>query len=204
VSFRGSLRGCEYCIWATNARKITRKDTPDPLFRFPKSSFGRHKIDTILPRAWVKVIIIWMIALPQTCGHFGEFVKCLNYILMLTKRRFWMAERTFEKLYTDFDRHIVMISPSCDFDTHIIMISSSYDFDRHIIVISPSCDFDKQHIIMISSTETACENRRRFTTHDRTVQRPKNCAISRPPKRVVFGYSHWAKIAQPLLNHFCI
>ena len=42
VSFRGSLRGCEYWIWATNARKITRKDTPDLLFRFPKSSFGEH------------------------------------------------------------------------------------------------------------------------------------------------------------------
>ena len=42
VSFRGTLRGCEYSIWATNARKITRQDTPDPRFRFPKSSFGEH------------------------------------------------------------------------------------------------------------------------------------------------------------------
>ena len=32
------------------------------------------------------------------------------------------------------------------------------------------------------------------------MQRPKNCAISRPPKRVAFRYSHWAKIAQPLLH----
>jgi len=44
VSFRGTLRGCEYSILATNARKITRKDTPDLRFRFPTSSFGRHKI----------------------------------------------------------------------------------------------------------------------------------------------------------------
>ena len=28
--------------------------------------------------------------------------------------------------------------------------------------------------------------------------------IARPRKRVVFGYSHWAKIAQPLLNHFLL
>ncbi len=26
-----------------NERKITRKDTPDPLFRFPKCSFGEHR-----------------------------------------------------------------------------------------------------------------------------------------------------------------
>jgi hypothetical protein len=44
VSFRGTLRGCEYSICATTPRKMPRKDTPDPLFRFPKSSFGRHKI----------------------------------------------------------------------------------------------------------------------------------------------------------------
>jgi len=39
---RCALRWCEYSIWATNARKITRKDTPDLLFRFPKSSFEEH------------------------------------------------------------------------------------------------------------------------------------------------------------------
>jgi len=39
-----ALRGCEYSIWATTIRKMHRKDTPDPLFHFPKSSFGRHKI----------------------------------------------------------------------------------------------------------------------------------------------------------------
>jgi len=44
VSFRCTLRGCEFSIWATNARKITRKDTPDLLFRFPKSSFGEYKV----------------------------------------------------------------------------------------------------------------------------------------------------------------
>jgi len=44
VSFRRTLRGCEYSIWATNPRKVPRKHTPDLLFRFPKSSFGRHKI----------------------------------------------------------------------------------------------------------------------------------------------------------------
>jgi len=42
VCFRGTLRGCEHSIWATNARTITRKDTPDLLFRFPTSSFGEH------------------------------------------------------------------------------------------------------------------------------------------------------------------
>jgi len=31
VSFRGTLRGCEYSIWATNARQIARKDTPELL-----------------------------------------------------------------------------------------------------------------------------------------------------------------------------
>ena len=30
VSFRGTLRWCEYSIWATNPRKIHRKDPPDP------------------------------------------------------------------------------------------------------------------------------------------------------------------------------
>jgi len=48
VSFRGTLRGCEYWIWATNALKITRKDTPDLLFRFTKSSFGEHSLFTNL------------------------------------------------------------------------------------------------------------------------------------------------------------
>jgi len=33
----------EYSFWASNHRKVPRKSTPDPLFRFPKSSFGRHK-----------------------------------------------------------------------------------------------------------------------------------------------------------------
>jgi len=46
VSFRRTLRGCEYSIWATNTRKVPRKHTPDLLFRFPKSSFGRHKNGT--------------------------------------------------------------------------------------------------------------------------------------------------------------
>jgi len=40
------------------------------------------------------------------------------------------------------------------------------------------------------------------TNGDEFIVASKNCAISRPPKRVVFGYSHWAKIAQQLLNHF--
>ena len=44
MSFRGTLRGCEYSIWATTIHKMPRKDTPDLLFRFPKSSFGRHKV----------------------------------------------------------------------------------------------------------------------------------------------------------------
>jgi len=44
VSFRGTLRGCEYSIWAMNPRKVPRNDTPNALFRFPKSSFGEHKL----------------------------------------------------------------------------------------------------------------------------------------------------------------
>ena len=43
VCFRCTLRGCEYSIWATNIRKVTRNHSPDTLFRFPKSSFGMHK-----------------------------------------------------------------------------------------------------------------------------------------------------------------
>jgi len=35
---------CEYSIRATNHRKVPRKDTPNALFRFPKSSCGEHKI----------------------------------------------------------------------------------------------------------------------------------------------------------------
>ena len=42
--FRGTFRGCEYSIWATIHRKVPRKCTPDLLFRFPKFSFGAHKI----------------------------------------------------------------------------------------------------------------------------------------------------------------
>ena len=48
VSFRGTLRWCEYSIWATRPRKVPRKHTPDLLFRFPTSSFGRHKSATFL------------------------------------------------------------------------------------------------------------------------------------------------------------
>jgi len=40
VSFRGTLRGCKYLIWATNHRNVPRNDTPDALFRLPISSFG--------------------------------------------------------------------------------------------------------------------------------------------------------------------
>ena len=53
VCFRGTLRGCEYSIWATSPRKVPRKDTPDALFRFPKSSFGRHKF--FVRGAWIFV-----------------------------------------------------------------------------------------------------------------------------------------------------
>jgi len=35
--------GCEYSIWATNHRKVTRKDTANRLFRFPKYSFGSSR-----------------------------------------------------------------------------------------------------------------------------------------------------------------
>ena len=54
MSFRDTLRGCEYSIWATNARKITRKDTPDLLFRLPKSSFGRHTLSPLGRREYEK------------------------------------------------------------------------------------------------------------------------------------------------------
>ena len=39
-SFLGTLRGREYSISATIHRNVHRKDTPDLLSRFPKSSFG--------------------------------------------------------------------------------------------------------------------------------------------------------------------
>jgi len=44
VSRRCSFRGRENSILATNLRKVPRQDTPDLLFRFPKSSFGRHTV----------------------------------------------------------------------------------------------------------------------------------------------------------------
>jgi len=44
ASFRCTLRGFEYSIWAMNPRKVPRNDTHNALFRFPKSSFGEHKV----------------------------------------------------------------------------------------------------------------------------------------------------------------
>jgi len=43
VSFRGILRGVVVQIEYSHPRKVPRKDTPDPLFRFPQYSFGMHK-----------------------------------------------------------------------------------------------------------------------------------------------------------------
>jgi len=44
VSFRVILRAFVAQIEYSHPRKVPRKDTPDLLFRFPKSSFGRHKM----------------------------------------------------------------------------------------------------------------------------------------------------------------
>ena len=40
----GTLLGREYSIWATNPREVPRKHTLYMRFRFPTSSFGRHKL----------------------------------------------------------------------------------------------------------------------------------------------------------------
>jgi len=44
VSFRVILRAFVAQIQYSHPRKVPRKHTPDLLFRFPKSSFGEHKL----------------------------------------------------------------------------------------------------------------------------------------------------------------
>ena len=44
VSFRMTLRGLIAQNEYSHPRKVHRKDTPNALFRVPKSSFGEHKL----------------------------------------------------------------------------------------------------------------------------------------------------------------
>jgi len=59
VCLRGTLRGCEYSIWATNHRRVPRKHTPDPLFHFPKSSFGEHSFCSKCSPQWGRLSNKW-------------------------------------------------------------------------------------------------------------------------------------------------
>ena len=49
--FRGTFQGCEYLIWAKIHWKLLRNDTANRLFRFPKSSFGEHKLCKMITKA---------------------------------------------------------------------------------------------------------------------------------------------------------
>jgi len=55
--FRSTFQGCEYSIWATNPRKVSRKSGFYLLFILPKSSFGRDKLygpQTKILEVWTK------------------------------------------------------------------------------------------------------------------------------------------------------
>jgi hypothetical protein len=107
TSFRETLRGCEYSIWATSPRKVHRKDVPDGLSSLwlPNEDLGMSK--NMCSRAFVSTFhtldySIWakcdessykksypqIFDIPKssfgehkfwTNLHFGEFDKCLNH-----------------------------------------------------------------------------------------------------------------------------
>jgi len=74
VSFRWTLRGCEYSIWATNHRKVPRKDTPDISRRqltpvFDKPAFSRFFQNC---EPLIVVEIFGKIVKRQVCQNGGE------------------------------------------------------------------------------------------------------------------------------------
>ncbi len=75
--FRSTFQGCEYSIWATNHRKVSRKSWfHHLLFILPKSSFGEHKVCK-MNRVKLDSSNMWCVRCVRFSGMLCSFVTSL-------------------------------------------------------------------------------------------------------------------------------
>jgi len=93
VSFRGTLRWLLAQIEYWHPRKVPRKDTPDMLFRFPKSSLGGIKVH-IAPYHRIgrcARLVLWFFLAKSLCLPNEDFWKTEQHVGRMFSRYFAMV-----------------------------------------------------------------------------------------------------------------
>ena len=122
--FRGTFRGCEYLIWATNHCKVPRKSAFHLFFRLPKSSFGEHKVVTkdIVPKKNRRIALPCYDLYVSSCKLVTKdhSVQENQRISMLLS--FVSSCKLLQKIHQQYKHRIARIN-SCD----VLVLMGCYD-----------------------------------------------------------------------------